>query len=674
MSAADRALELRNLLEFHNHRYYVLDQPEVSDSEYDRLFRELVELETADPSLKTPDSPTQRVGAPPISGFVQHKHLQAMLSLDNAFGPEELRQFDERVKKAMGSTDDVEYFVELKFDGASLSLTYEDGLLAIATTRGDGTTGENVTHNAKTLRGVPLRLRQPVSGVLEVRGEVVMLKSVFEELNRLKSEKGEQVFANPRNAASGGLRQLDSRLTAERKLNFFAYGTGANNLFMGPPELGASQSATLLCLKELGFAIRAENQSRVGIDAVIEWVEHLGSLRPSLPFGIDGVVVKVNDKATQATLGNTARGPRWAVAYKFPAEQAFTVLREVTFQVGRTGSITPVAELEPVFVGGVTISRATLHNFDDIGRKDVRVGDTVIVQRAGDVIPEVVGPVLEKRPASAEPILEPVACPACATALVRQEGLVFLKCPNTKSCPAQISSALQHFVSRKMMDVEGLGEKQIERFLELGLLADIPSIFRLVDRREELAKLDRMGEASIDNLLSAIEGAKSRPLARLLFGLGIPEVGERSAQDLARAFRTLEGVRKASYDDLIQLDGFGEKTAFAVESWLQDSDNQRVIDDLLAAGVSPQEAEAPVSDIFAEKTFVFTGKLERFTREAAEEYVMKMGGKAAGSVSAKTSFVVAGPGAGSKLAKAEQLGVAVLNEEEFLAMLPEGAL
>ncbi|HLO98872.1 MAG TPA: NAD-dependent DNA ligase LigA, partial [Fimbriimonas sp.] len=375
MSAADRALELRNLLEFHNYRYYVLDQPEISDTQYDLLFRELVDLETADPSLKTPDSPTQRVGATPISGFVQHNHLQPMLSLDNAFSPDELRQFDERVKKAMGTSEDVEYFVELKFDGASLSLTYEDGLLTIATTRGDGSTGENVTHNAKTLRGVPLRLRQPVSGVIEVRGEVVMLKSVFDELNRLKSERGEQVFANPRNAASGGLRQLDSRLTAERKLSFFAYGTGANSLFMGPPELNESQSATLACLKELGFAIRTENQAKVGIDAVIEWVNHLGSLRPTLPFGIDGVVVKVNDKATQATLGNTARGPRWAVAYKFPAEQAFTVLQGVTFQVGRTGSITPVAELEPVYVGGVTISRATLHNFDDIARKDVRVGD-----------------------------------------------------------------------------------------------------------------------------------------------------------------------------------------------------------------------------------------------------------------------------------------------------------
>lgn len=674
MSAAERAAELRQLLESHNYRYYVLDQPTVSDTEYDLQFRELVDLEEADPTLKTPDSPTQRVGAPPISGFEQHRHLQAMLSLDNAFGADELRAFDERVKKAMGSTDEIEYFVELKFDGASLSLTYVDGLLAIATTRGDGTTGENVTHNAKTIRGMPLRLREPLSGTVEIRGEVVMLKSVFEELNRKKAEKGEQVFANPRNAASGGLRQLDSRLTADRKLNFFAYGTGANELFMGPPEFGESQSATLGKLRELGFAARAECQSCVGIEAVIELVDGIGASRPVLPFGIDGIVVKVNNKAFQATLGNTARGPRWAIAYKFPAEQAFTLLRGVTFQVGRTGSITPVAELEPVYVGGVTISRATLHNFDDIARKDVRVGDTVIVQRAGDVIPEVVGPVLEKRPTDAVAIEEPTLCPACGAPLGRQEGLVFLRCANSKGCPAQISSSLKHFVSRKMMDVEGLGEKQIDRFLELGLLVDIPSIFRLPARREELAQLDRMGEASIDNLINAIEGAKERPLARLLFALGIPEVGERSAQDLAKAFRTLEGVRKASYDDLIQLDGFGEKTAFAVEEWLQDPLNQRVIDELLELGVAPQEAEAPVSDIFEGKVFVFTGKLEKFTREAAEEYVMKMGGKAAGSVSAKTSYVVAGPGAGSKLAKAEQLGVAVLNEEEFLAMLPEGAL
>ncbi len=674
MDPAARAAELRSLLEHANYRYYVLDSPELSDTEYDMFFRELVDIEAAHPQLKTPDSPTQRVGTLPVSSFQPHRHLLPMLSLDNAFGEDELRQFDERVKRFLGVEGPIEYFAEMKFDGASMSLTYVDGLLTTAATRGDGTTGENVLPNAKTIRGIPLSLRESLPGRIEVRGEVVMLKSVFEELNAAKLAKGEQVFVNPRNAASGGLRQLDSRLTADRKLNFFAYGVGAIELGLPPTDLIDKQSTALAYLRELGFAARQENRVSQGIEGIIQFVQEIGAARPNLPFGIDGVVIKVNSKDLQEQLGNTARGPRWAIAYKFPAEQAFTKLNRIFVQVGRTGNITPVADLEPVFVGGVTVSRATLHNFDDVERKDVREGDTVIVQRAGDVIPEVVGPVLEKRPEDAERATPPTVCPACETPLIRPEGLVFLKCPNSKGCPAQLSSAFKHFVGRKMMDIEGLGDKQIDRFLELGFFRDLASIYLLKDHRDELKALERMGESSVENLLNAIEESKTRPLPRLLFALGIPDVGERGAQDLARAYGTLERFRKATLDNLVQIDGIGEKTASGIEQWLEDEDNQKLIDDLLAYGVAPVEAEAPVSDIFEGKTFVFTGKLERFTREDAEATVMKMGGKAAGSVSAKTHYVVAGPGAGSKLAKAEQLNIPVLTEDQFLEMLPEGTL
>jgi DNA ligase (NAD+) len=665
MMFADRAAFLRKELEEHNYRYYVLDAPLISDTDYDVLFRELVDLEAADPSLKTPDSPTQRVGSAPIAGFEQHRHAVPMLSLDNAFSADELRSWDEKNVKGAGRP--ISYLCELKFDGASLSLTYEDGILVTATTRGDGVTGENVTTNARTIRGVALRLRGVSSGRVEVRGEVVMLKSVFESLNEVKRAKGEQLFVNPRNAASGGLRQLDSRLTAERKLNFYAYGVGLSD----GVELPNSQFQTLQTVSEWGFPTRQETTLCHSIEDVISFIEKIGLARPDLPFGIDGVVIKVDDRAIQEDLGFTARGPRWAIAFKFPAEQAFTRLNRISLQVGRTGNVTPVAELEPVFVGGVTVSRATLHNYDDLARRGVREGDWVIVQRAGDVIPEVVGPDLSRRAADSVEPTPPTLCPVCQTPLIRPEGMVFLKCPNSKGCPAQIRTSLEHFVGRKMMDIDGLGEKQIERFLELGYLTDVASIYRLYLHRAALIELDRMGEQSVDNLLAAIEASKNRPLPKLIFALGIPEVGERGGQDLARAFGTLEALRKAHYDDLVSIDGFGPKTASQVELWFDDEDNQRLIDELLAAGVSPVEAEAPSGDQFAGQTFVFTGKLEKFTREDAEATVMKLGGKAAGSVSAKTTYVVAGPGAGSKLAKAEQLGIPVLTEDEYLAMLPQ---
>lgn len=666
MNPADRAAQLREDLDRHNRLYYDLSTPEISDSEYDQLFHELKALEEENPDLRTPDSPTQRVGSAPLKSFEQHRHRTPMLSLDNAFGEDELRAFDERVRKLL-NVEAVEYECELKFDGASVSLTYVDGILDKATTRGDGTTGEVVTPNAKTSRDIPIVLKQPLPGTVEIRGEMMMRKSVFEAVNAKRAERGEQVFVNPRNAASGGLRQLDSRQTAERRLSFFAYGLG-----YAETPLGDKQTDILEKLHELGFAERNDARICDGVEQLLARIQEIQDERAGLPFGIDGCVIKVNSLAQQEELGYTARGPRWAVAYKFPAEQAFTILSGIGLQVGRTGVVTPVAELEPIYVGGVTVSRATLHNFSELEKKDVRAGDTVIVQRAGDVIPEVVGPVLDKRPSDAPLFPRPSHCPECQSELVQEA--IFLRCPNKKGCPAQIQNRLEHFVSRGAMDIEGLGGKQIERFIELGYLSDLPGIFRLKDRREELVGLDRMGEQSVTNLLAAIEEAKSRPLNRLIYGLGIRFVGDRTAGDLAREFGSLEAFRRASYDEILAVPDIGPRIASELEEWLEDEENQRVIDDLLTVGVSPIEAEKPVSDLFAGQTFVFTGKLEQFSREDAEALVQKMGGKAAGSVSKNTTAVVAGPGAGSKLAKAEQLGVTVMSEEEFLALLPEGSL
>ncbi len=671
MSSAERAAYLRREIERHNYLYFVEESPAISDSEFDKLFRELVDLEEADPSLCTPDSPTQRVGVTPIQKFEPHRHLVPMLSLDNAFGGDEVRAFDVRVKKGLGVEGDVAYECEIKLDGLSMSLTYVNSVLVTAATRGDGTTGENVTPNARTVRGIPFRLEKEVPGTIEVRGEVVMHKSVFEELNRERAARSEQVFVNPRNAASGGMRQLDSRLTAVRKLNFYSYGIGA---VQTSAKLPGTQYQLMQWVKSLGFPVRKEEKLCENVDDVVKYCESVQAMRPSLPFGIDGVVVKVNDIAQQEALGFTARGPRWAIAVKFAAEQAFTVLEAIEWQVGRTGVVTPVAYLQPVYVGGVTVSRATLHNFDDLSKKDVRVGDTVIVQRAGDVIPEVIGPVIEKRRKGAKKPVAPTKCPVCGSDLVEQEGYVALRCPNSKSCEAQVHAKLAHFVSRGAMDIEGLGEKQIERLLELGMLSDVPSIYRLKDKRDELVKLERMGEQSVTNLLAAIEESKKRPLDRLIFGLGIRFVGDRTAADLAREFGSLENLRRADYDKLISLEGIGPKVASEVQEWFEVEENQAMLDELLSLGVSPVETEVSSEGVFAGKTFVFTGKLERFERSVAERLVMKLGGKAAGSVSKNTDFVVAGPGAGSKLKKAEQLGVRALSEDEFLKMLPEGSL
>lgn len=659
----ERAAWLRDEIERHNRLYYVEEKPEISDTEFDRLFRELVDLESAHPELRTPDSPTQRVGVAPVQGFSSHRHAAPMLSLDNAFSADELRAFDERVKKGLGTDDDVHYFAELKFDGLSMSLTYEDGLLVTAATRGDGATGEVVTENARTVRGIPLRLAKPIPGLVEVRGEIVMLKSVFDSLNKTRVERGETPFANPRNAASGGMRQLDSKLTAARKLNFFAYGIGAG------PQLAEKQSELIQNLNALGFPTRKEAKLCLGVDALIAHVAYWEAHRAELPFGIDGIVVKVDEISAQGNLGFTAHGPRWAIAYKFAAEQAFTILNAIVWQVGRTGAITPVAELEPVYVGGVTISRATLHNYEELRRKDVRVGDTVLVQRAGDVIPEVVGPILEKRPKDAEIPEEPMQCPECGGPVARREGEVILRCTN-KSCPAQSAAKLIHFASRLAMDIEGLGEKQIAMLMDQGLLVDLPSVYRLTEKREALLALERMGEQSVANLLAAIEASKTQPLDRFLFGLGIRFVGQRSAKDFANHFRSLSALRNTTLKALEDIPNVGPRTAEEVDAWLKDDDNKKMLDDLIALGVKPVEPEAALGADLEGKTIVVTGKMERFTREEIEDLVRRFGGKPASSVSKSTDLVVAGPGAGSKLDKAGQLGISVLSEDEFLALLP----
>ncbi|ARU45130.1 hypothetical protein CCB81_09555 [Armatimonadetes bacterium Uphvl-Ar2] len=661
MNAAERAAWLRDELHRHNRLYYVDNAPEISDTEYDGLLRELSDLETAHPELLTPDSPTQTVGVAPVAAFGEVRHRVPMLSLDNAFDEAELQAFDQRVRRFLAQDEPVRYVVELKLDGVSLSLTYEDGLLTQAATRGDGTTGEMVTANARTVRGVPLRLAGAAPGLIEIRGEVLMTRADFARLNEEKLARGETPFVNPRNAASGGLRQLDSRLTRERRLRFFGYTFGA----IEGPAVPEDQSARLAWLREMGVPVAAHAEECPDIESVIQAIARVQAQRPDLPFDIDGVVIKVADGALRERLGDTARGPRWAIAYKFPAEQAMTRMHAITWQVGRTGLVVPVAELDPIYVGGVTISRATLHNPSELRRKDVRVGDTVIVQRAGDVIPEVVGPVLERRPDGTEPVPVPTECPVCGTPLLYGEGDILLRCSNKRACPAQLLAGLIHFVSRGAMDIAGLGEKQIQFFLDKGWISDIPSLYELGRHREAMVNEPGLGQQSVDNILAAIEESKTRPLSRVIIGLGIRFVGEKTSIDLATAFGNLDALAEADEARLQAVPDIGERTAAEIVTWFADDESQTLLE-RLKAHVNPTLADLePLGDQFAGQTVVFTGKLETMTREEAEAYVRRHGGTPAGSVSKKTNLVVYGPGAGSKLAKAEQLGVPLMTESEF---------
>ena len=673
---------LRAEIEHHNRLYYLKDAPEIADADYDRLFRRLLELEALFPDLVTPDSPSQRVGTAPAGEFAQVRHRVPMLSLQNAMSEDEVRAFDERIHRFLGRPDEVTYVIEPKFDGLSAELVYEDGVLTVAATRGDGTTGEDVTANARTIRTIPLRLQappgpgdlfapSPVPRLIEVRGEVYMPIARFEEMNRERDARGDALFANPRNAAAGGLRQLDPKITATRPLDFYAYATGVvDGLAVD------SQWALLQALRDLGFPVTDLARRVTGIEAVIREYRRLGELRDTLPFEIDGTVVKVDDFALQRELGEVSRSPRWAIAFKFPPRREVTRVLDILVQVGRTGALTPVAVLEPVRVAGVVVRRATLHNEDEVARKGVRVGDYVEVQRAGDVIPEVVTVLADRRSGDERPFAMPDACPSCGGPVVREEGESVRRCVNA-SCPAQLREHLVHFAGKRAMDIEHLGDKLADQLVDRGLVKDVADVYQL--RFEDVLAMERMAEKSARNLLEAIEASKERPLARVLAALGIRQVGEALARSLAARFHTMDALAAAATgapaegatDPLAAVEDVGPVVARSIRDWFGQESNRALVDRLAGAGVRMTHASsgAVTDPRFAGKTFVFTGSLTTMSRERAQALVADRGGKAAGSVSRKTDYVVAGADAGSKLDKARDLGVAVLTEEEFGAMV-----
>jgi DNA ligase (NAD+) len=662
--ARARADELRALLDDYNYNYYVLDQPSVPDAEYDRLMRELVELEQRHPELVTPDSPTQRVGAAPLAAFVEVEHLEPMLSLGNAFAPEEVHDFDRRIR-AILDVEAVDYVAEPKLDGLAVSLTYRDGLLAVAATRGDGRRGEEVTQNVRTIRGVPLRLRAAPPPLLEVRGEVYLNHAAFVAINARARAAGGKPFVNPRNAAAGSLRQLDPAITATRPLSFCAYGVGRVD--------GTLPSRQIELLEQLrGWGIPTSGEMRLvrGSDGCLAYHARLLERRDHLGFDIDGVVYKVDRRDWQAELGQVARAPRWALAHKFPAQEELTRLFGVDFQVGRTGVLTPVARLEPVFVGGVTVTNATLHNMDEVARKDVRIGDTVSVRRAGDVIPEVVGVVAERRDGSEQPVVLPPACPVCGSALVRDAGESAVRCSGGLYCAAQRKQAIRHFASRLALDIEGLGDKLVDQLVEAGLITTVADLYRL--DADTLAGLERMGAKSAANLAAALERSKATTLPRFLFALGIRDVGESTAAALAAHFGDLPALRAADVETLQQVADVGPVVAARVAAFFAEPHNVEMVEQLHAAGVH-WTAQAPAARAdtlpLAGTSVVLTGTLESMPRSAAKARLQALGARVSGSVSNKTAFVVAGTDPGSKLARATELGVAVLDETAFLERL-----
>jgi DNA ligase (NAD+) len=678
---ARRIQALREAIEHHNYRYYVLDDPEVSDAEYDRLFRELQQLEQAHPELVTPDSPTQRVGGAPLAEFASVHHATPMLSLNNCFSDEELADFDRRICETLG-VEAVDYVAEPKLDGLAVSLVYEKGHLARAATRGDGSEGEDITANIRTLRAVPLKLRGTGwPGTLDVRGEVYMSKAGFERMNAEAAARGEKTFVNPRNAAAGSLRQLDPRITAQRPLSFYAYASGA--LPRGAqPE---THWALLQRFRDWGLPVCAQIERVRGLEGCRRYYAKLEKQRPKLPFEIDGVVYKLDRLAWREELGFVARAPRWAVAHKFPAQEVDTQLLDVEFQVGRTGTLTPVARLAPVFVGGVTVSNATLHNMDEIARLGVKIGDTVIVRRAGDVIPEIVKVVEGKRPSSARTIHLPKQCPVCSSAVVQAEGEVAARCSAGLTCRAQLHGALMHFVSRRAMDIEGLGDKLLAQLIDTGLVKSPADIYHL--KAEQLAGLERMAEKSAANVIEAIERSKQTTLERFLYALGIRDVGETTARDLARHFRSLEALIEAAAADLPTVHAekdrdrcphlravpdIGPVVAAHVAQFFTEPHTLAVIRALRTAGVRwPEVAQASGAGPLAGKSFVLTGTLPSMSRDEAQARIEAAGGKVSGSVSKKTDYVVAGDSPGSKLAKAEKLGVPVIDEAGLLRLLKE---
>ncbi len=683
MDAASRVAELRAQIARHDRLYYELDAPEIPDAEYDRLFRALQALEAEHPELLAPDSPTQRVGGKPLEGFAPVRHAVPMLSIrtETDTEPSGALNFDARVRRELGLADDappVEYAAELKFDGLAINLRYENGLLVQAATRGDGETGEDVTQNVRTIRDVPLRLRPlqsaspslfdipVVPGVLEVRGEVYMRRDHFDAFNARAEAAGERMLVNPRNAAAGSIRQLDPAIAARRPLSFFAYGLGEVRGW----DLPATHSALLDALAAFGVPVCTRRAICAGAGALADFHRHVAEARASLPFDIDGVVYKVNSLALQQKLGFVTREPRWAVAHKYPAQEALTTVQDIEVQVGRTGKLTPVARLAPVFVGGVTVTNATLHNESEIRRKDVHVGDTVIVRRAGDVIPEVVSVLSDRRPADARAFCMPATCPVCDSDVVREEGEIDHRCTGGLYCPAQRKQALLHFASRRAMDVEGLGDRLVDQLVDAGLISTLPDLYRLGVLK--LAELERMAEKSAENLVAALEKSKRTTLGRFLFALGIRHVGEATARDLARHFGSMDRIMNASEAELAQVPDVGPVVAASIRTFFAQSHNREVVEQLRVCGIVWEEGEMRVaSGPLVGRTVVLTGTLPTLSRDQAKDLLEAAGARVAGSVSKKTDFVVAGTDAGSKLTKAQELGINILDESGLMSMLSQ---
>ena len=661
----DKIQELIEKISTFDYQYYVLDNPSISDFEYDKIFRSLVDLENENPELIRPDSPSQRVGGKALDAFESVAHRQAMLSLNNAFEEDELIAFDKRIKDDIG-IDEVEYAVEPKFDGLAITLTYENGIFVQGATRGDGYTGENVTHNLKTIRSIPTKLNyiHPPK-LLEVRGEVLMLKKDFELLNQKQESLGEKQFANPRNAAAGSLRQLDPRITATRPLTFFSYGLGVCE-----PNLNLkTHTQTIQLLKQFNLPISDLSTSVKGVKGLQSFYDKVSKLRNALAYDIDGVVYKVNSFNYQNELGFLSRAPRWAIAHKFPAEEALTEILDINVQVGRTGAITPVARLKPVFVGGVTVTNATLHNEDEMTRKDVHIGDIVSVRRAGDVIPEIVRVLINKRPKTIKKFRMPTECPECGSALVRIDDEAIIRCSGGLVCPAQQKQSIIHFASRKAMDIEGLGDKSVEQLVTVGLIHELPDIFKL--KLEQLINLDRMAEKSSRNLLDAIEKSKSTSLPRFIYALGIRNVGESTAKDLAGFYGDLDEIMKQTEESLQIVPDIGPTVAKSISDFFRQTKSREVINSLIGLGVHwpKYDIKKSSSGIFATKTFVLTGTLPSMSREEAKSIIEMNGGKVVGSVSKKTDYVVAGSDAGSKLTTAQELGLKIISQQELLKLI-----
>lgn len=662
-----RIKNLRDAINVHNHQYYVLDNPEIPDAEYDRLFRELQRLEQENPEFIVPESPTQRVGDAPLSAFDSVQHEVPMLSLSNCFDEAELSAFVRRIKDRLDSAEEIEFAAEPKLDGLAVSLRYEQGKLVRAATRGDGATGENITQNARTIPSIPLELRSDgIPDILDVRGEVYMPKAGFEALNERMIKEGNKTFANPRNAAAGSLRQLDSSITAQRPLAMFCYAVGD----IQGGNIPVTHADMIQQLSEWGMRVCPERDVVYGSKGCMDYYQRIGEQRNELPYDIDGVVYKVNSLRLQKELGFISRAPRWAIAHKYPAQEEITQLLDVDFQVGRTGALTPVARLDPVFVGGVTVSNATLHNMDEVERKDIRIGDTVIVRRAGDVIPEVVGAVLSKRPDNAKSIELPGKCPVCDSDVLRAEGEAVARCTGGLFCGAQRKESIKHFASRKALDIDGLGDKIVEQLVDEKLIDHVDDLFRL--NKDQLAELERMGEKSAENLLGSIEQAKHSSLDRFIYALGIREVGEATAKNLAKHFGDLPALMKADTDELIKINDVGPVVAKHIAAFFAEQHNQDIIEQLINAGVHWEviDTNTGVSDQrLAENTYVITGTLSEMTRDEAKAALEALGAKVSGSVSKKTTALIAGEKAGSKLTKAESLGVTILDERALLELI-----